>query len=684
MSENSPQFIRENSGYRESQSFFHFVSRAKCNLACSELSIAFTCGPKLYQNACKRPQNICEDPMQLLLTRSHEKYGINPTKNIDTIRKNKAIFSQELLDLWTWTKKCHDAAIEDYGKASFEGKTNYELKVLNIHLNLFDYIRVMIMDPGEDSCLLNPKAKFEEEKMRNPIEKKVIFDRKINESPSIMNLLKYLGWTGINYTEKPQNEQFEVELRHICESHEKNNEFSWAAAIAIFHFNFKRALVSLRKGIAHFEGSEESKTLLNEFKFVTNIIEGLKNVKADFTEPIQVASNHSVKSTAQKKNMNYVQAVFGSPFDEQPESASNYANNHWKESSRKGSKSGTPKLTSDHEQDIQEFEKNKLEKKCLQNLIGSLELQDPYLNSISKFIANKSQEEALFFLKNVSQQFSFYDRLAFAVRFLDKEELWDFIQKYVSDSQKNGRLEALILTGEAQITANILQKYLDQTSDVQTIALLCMAFNLLRTPLNRKLGEACYESLETVLNLFNKFDERNELLVGISTIEKTFQDAAPRDKKRNQPAQKLEVKPTTFSTSISLRCFYCNNGLSKEMLAQPSFIPKKGMMKTESRTIDSGTSCRVCPICMKSLPICAICLLPISVTAANPSSGSKFLSKSLATAKPTKPSEAIPMQEAITWCQNCRHGGHLKHVLEWFMTRSVCPMANCSCECKNI
>jgi hypothetical protein len=33
------------------------------------------------------------------------------------------------------------------------------------------------------------------------------------------------------------------------------------------------------------------------------------------------------------------------------------------------------------------------------------------------------------------------------------------------------------------------------------------------------------------------------------------------------------------------------------------------------------------------------------------------------------------------WCANCRHGGHVDHIVEWFQELAVCPVASCNCIC---
>jgi len=35
------------------------------------------------------------------------------------------------------------------------------------------------------------------------------------------------------------------------------------------------------------------------------------------------------------------------------------------------------------------------------------------------------------------------------------------------------------------------------------------------------------------------------------------------------------------------------------------------------------------------------------------------------------------------WCQQCKHGGHAQHILEWFIKdkQQECPVSDCTCQC---
>jgi len=40
--------------------------------------------------------------------------------------------------------------------------------------------------------------------------------------------------------------------------------------------------------------------------------------------------------------------------------------------------------------------------------------------------------------------------------------------------------------------------------------------------------------------------------------------------------------------------------------------------------------------------------------------------------------------EWFSWCQTCRHGGHAKHLLDWFSVHAECPVTDCTCKCFSI
>ena len=61
-------------------------------------------------------------------------------------------------------------------------------------------------------------------------------------------------------------------------------------------------------------------------------------------------------------------------------------------------------------------------------------------------------------------------RVWYALRFLDSQELKRWGRKCTERAAKEGDLEGLIFTGASDRGVEIMQSYLDRTSDIQTVA----------------------------------------------------------------------------------------------------------------------------------------------------------------------------------------------------------------------
>lgn len=38
----------------------------------------------------------------------------------------------------------------------------------------------------------------------------------------------------------------------------------------------------------------------------------------------------------------------------------------------------------------------------------------------------------------------------------------------------------------------------------------------------------------------------------------------------------------------------------------------------------------------------------------------------------------------FSWCMSCHHGGHIKHLMNWFRSNKKCPYLHCKCQCTNL
>ena len=43
-----------------------------------------------------------------------------------------------------------------------------------------------------------------------------------------------------------------------------------------------------------------------------------------------------------------------------------------------------------------------------------------------------------------------------------------------------------------------------------------------------------------------------------------------------------------------------------------------------------------------------------------------------------------PFEKFMTWCQYCHHGGHAKHIMDWFTNHQLCPVYKCGCRCASL
>lgn len=68
-------------------------------------------------------------------------------------------------------------------------------------------------------------------------------------------------------------------------------------------------------------------------------------------------------------------------------------------------------------------------------------------------------------------QITLHDRIAFASRFLPDDDFVAFVIRIRQDCLEGGRVDGLLITGPSPTGAWLLQRYLDNTGDVQTAAI---------------------------------------------------------------------------------------------------------------------------------------------------------------------------------------------------------------------
>ena len=294
----------------------------------------------------------------------------------------------------------------------------------------------------------------------------------------------------------------------------------------------------------------------------------------------------------------------------------------------------------------------------LKAIFSFLSVPHPSVQSRHTFSALLSAEPLL----------SFPDRLAFACRFLPDADLFAFVREAALQAIDRGQLEGLLLTGLGAGSGGVrlLQKHLDITGDVQTVALLsCFA--------HREGGgggaaagraERWLSTYRALLNQWQLWTQRALLDVARASIHTSqpthrphahtthnhHQPGAPTPHStahhqqlaysaQQQPRGAVSGHPQQSSTStsapagsssssspalpsaasaphlphVSVRCTWCGSSLA---LSSSSSSSSSSSAAARGARGLSSSFVRGCPHCRKSLPRCALCLLSLDAALA--------------------------------------------------------------------
>lgn len=281
----------------------------------------------------------------------------------------------------------------------------------------------------------------------------------------------------------------------------------------------------------------------------------------------------------------------------------------------------------------------------------SLELENPYLRAIFAFISDNDWWDVL-----DEHALPLRERLGIAVRFLADKDLNVYLNRIAVSVINRGELEGLILTGITPRGIDLLQSYVDKTSDVQTAALIAQ-YAVPRYFKDERVNHwiDCYRNL---LNSWGLFKTRAKFDVGRTKALKTY-------------AGLTVIRPTP--RQVFLQCGRCKKNMSLPAKGKAhgnnSLFMQKFNTRNTTKTINRDMNS--CPHCGVPLPRCAICLLSLGA----PSSTDVEVSK-----------EGVHLESfknKFSFCLSCGHGYHAHHAEEWFSKHYVCPVPDCSCRCNS-
>ncbi|XP_049939369.1 GATOR complex protein MIOS isoform X2 [Schistocerca serialis cubense] len=266
-------------------------------------------------------------------------------------------------------------------------------------------------------------------------------------------------------------------------------------------------------------------------------------------------------------------------------------------------------------------------------------LSDPYLRALFAFLTADSENyDGILNEAGIAVS----DKVAFACVFLSDVRLADYLQQLTVSLTEEGSLSGFLLTGSSGEIIQIMQNYVNNTGDVQSVSLLAIQ-TFTQELLDNDTTQSWIESYRDLLDTWQLWNQRAQFDI-------VFRTCCPS----KPPAQQVFVS-----------CNFCGKSISAQM---------QGHNKNRGPFARLGTTAQklkmsACPQCRKPLPRCAICLMHMG------------------TASGTCPGGVAKLTEFsswFTWCQTCRHGGHAGHMAQWFREHLECPVTACNCRCLSL
>lgn len=285
-------------------------------------------------------------------------------------------------------------------------------------------------------------------------------------------------------------------------------------------------------------------------------------------------------------------------------------------------------------------------------------MDDVYLKSIIYFLTSENvsyYDEILY-----ENGLKLCDRLAFALIFLPDHELDEYIIKQTKLFVEQGNILGLLFVGLTEDALKLMQNYVERTSDIQTVSLIVL--NALPNPFYK------HERVQIWIQNYKDFLDRLRLWNLTAKFNIQWRKGLP------------DSEETPCQTFVN--CNFCGFNISSLLQMTTSNKLQSSSQQHCGRVSISAASnkkrIQSCPNCTKPLPRCSLC-------SANLGTPTSFYSHSKNPEDELKINDSVkklsPFEQWFSWCMYCRHGGHSKHLLEWFSSHLECPVSGCSCKC---
>ena len=283
---------------------------------------------------------------------------------------------------------------------------------------------------------------------------------------------------------------------------------------------------------------------------------------------------------------------------------------------------------------------------------------DPYLQILFKFLLlpseSSSESEAYEYNFIMESDLSLLDKFAFATLHFNDSKLRDLIETRWTQLFDVADLRAVFLCGMKSLeSVELLQRYLDFSGDVQTVSWLSAKY-LINDYALRENVQIWMDSYRNLLNMWSQWNSRAEFDIVVNARPSII---------NRMPKQ------------VYVSCNFCGRCVGQHV---KSPVPKTVSLQLKQQQMQLMKNARLqaCPACRKPLPRCAVCLINLGSLAG--------LNIQNEVPNPKTNKKLTRFQNFFTWCQSCRHGGHAKHLLEWFKDSNECPVSGCNCKCSSL
>ncbi|KAI9818994.1 MAG: hypothetical protein M1826_001249 [Phylliscum demangeonii] len=340
--------------------------------------------------------------------------------------------------------------------------------------------------------------------------------------------------------------------------------------------------------------------------------------------------------------------------------------------------------------------------------------KDPWSKAILALVSTQAWKAVV-----AEQSLPLRDRVGVALKYLEDDELTDFLDAVTRDCVEQGDIEGIVLTGLSEEAADLFQNYIIRRSDVQTAVLVmshaiprffddyrfyhwrvayCHRLEMYGLHLERCLYTQQHSKRSlagrgltrpTPRQITIRCSHCDQSVVEVADVDPHPTDAGDddalataavaMDASFSSTGDTVDGAPTSSGT-------HPGNPLTQIRHRRRSSTPGVAVVGVVAAA-DAAEA--LCPRCGRHLPRCGVCLswlgpginqgqaggiINDATEAANPEARNVLEATNGAAAEDV-------MARFLNFCNRCHHGFHALHARQWFAVHRMCPVPRCECLC---